>query len=102
MLQTDRALVAGDANGGAGGTGHGMRAQTERLNHADNAGDLGLSGIGIHDDEHKRASLFPMQWRSLQASLALPPHPRPSIRDRFPAFAPQLRPFGRATIRPAP
>ena len=58
MLQTDRALVAGDANGGTSGTGHGMRAQAKRLNHADDAGDFRFRGIGIHDDEHKRASFF--------------------------------------------
>ena len=58
MLQTDDALVACDANGGAVGPGHDMSPQAERFDHADDSGDLTLGGVGIHDDEHRRTSFF--------------------------------------------
>src|SRR5438067_495616 len=58
MLQADDALVASDTNGGAAGPGHNMSPQAERFDHADDSGDLPLGSVGIHDDEHKRASFF--------------------------------------------
>jgi len=41
----------------------------------DDAGDFRFRGIGIHDDEHKRASFFLCNGARCKR-LALPPHPR--------------------------
>ncbi len=46
------ALVAGDADGGAGGSGHGMRPEAEGFDFLANGADLIFSRVRLHDDEH--------------------------------------------------
>ena len=52
--EIDFAGVAGDANGGAGGAGDGMRFEAEGFDAVADVADLLLGGVRLHDDEHRR------------------------------------------------
>jgi len=52
--EVERAFVAGDADSGAAGPGHGMRFEAERFDFFADGADLGFGGVGLHDDEHGR------------------------------------------------
>src|ERR1041384_6082613 len=44
--------LAGRAARGARRTGHDVRAEAERFDHADHVVDFAPSGVGVHYDEH--------------------------------------------------
>ena len=52
--EVDSAGVAGDADGGAAGTGDGVRFQAESFDAITNSADLIFGGVRLHDDEHGR------------------------------------------------
>ena len=52
--EIDSAGVAGDADGGAAGTGDGVSLETEGFDALADGADLLFGGIGLHDDEHGR------------------------------------------------
>jgi len=51
------ALVAGDADRGASGTGDGMRFKAEGFDFFADGADFGFRGVGLHDNEHVK---FPL------------------------------------------
>ena len=48
--EVDRAVVAGDADGGACGAGNGMGFEAEAFDACADGADLLLGGVGLHDD----------------------------------------------------
>jgi hypothetical protein len=52
--EIDGAVVAGDADGGAGGSGDGMGFEAEAFDAQADGADLLLGGMGLHDDQHFR------------------------------------------------
>src|SRR6267143_3132398 len=50
--EVDGALVAGDADGGAERTGHGVGLQAQAFDALANGADLLLSSVRLHDNEH--------------------------------------------------
>ena len=48
--EIDGAVIAGDADGGAGGSGDGMGFEAEAFDALADGADLLLGGMGLHDD----------------------------------------------------
>jgi len=48
--EIDGAVIAGDADGGASGSGDGMRFEAEAFDALADGADLLLGGMGLHDD----------------------------------------------------
>ena len=55
----DRALIAGDPDGGPRSAGHDVRAEPELLDDLHDAVDLALRGAAFHDNEHGATSAQP-------------------------------------------
>src|SRR5215472_115407 len=52
MREIDRALIAGDADGGPVRAGHNVRPKAKRFDHTDYVVDLALAGVSCHYNEH--------------------------------------------------